>query len=180
VKQLTELHGGDVRVESGGEGQGAAFTLALPIRALRTGLAAATRAAPEAHALDRIKVLLVEDDPDNREVLRRVLEQHHAVVSAIGSPIEALEMMPTIRPNVLVSDIGLPEMDGYELIRRVRRIGPGLGGGVPAVALTAHASHDDRMQALRAGYQAHIAKPVAPGELVATIASLAGLVSRQA
>jgi CheY-like chemotaxis protein len=88
-------------------------------------------------------------------------------------------MLPTLRPSVLVSDIGLPEIDGYELIRRVRRIGSESGGGVPAIALTAHASTDDRTRALRAGFQAHIAKPVSPGELVATIASLAGLMARQ-
>ena len=87
-------------------------------------------------------------------------------------------MIAKVHPNILVSDIGLPEIDGYELIRRVRRIDSGAGGGVPAIALTAHASSNDRMQALRAGYQAHIAKPVSPGELVATIASLAGLVAR--
>jgi PAS domain S-box-containing protein len=178
VKQLAELHGGEVRVESGGEGQGATFTLALPIRALRTDAQVATRPEPEAHALDRVTVLVVEDDPDNREVLRRLLEQHRAAVFATGSADEALAMMPTVRPNILVSDIGLPEVDGYELIRRVRQIDSASGGGVPAIALTAHASSDDRTQALRAGYQAHIAKPVAPGELVATISSLAGLVSR--
>ncbi|HXK20681.1 MAG TPA: PAS domain S-box protein, partial [Polyangiaceae bacterium] len=180
VKQLAELHGGEVRVESGGEGQGATFTMALPIRALRTDDAAATPAEPEAHALDRVTVLLVEDDPDNRDVLRRLLERHHAAVVATGSAGEALQMMPTVRPNVLVSDIGLPEVDGYELMRRVRSIESESGGGVPAIALTAHASTDDRTRALRAGFQAHIAKPVSPGELVATIASLAGLMAKQA
>ena len=180
VKQLAELHGGDVRVESAGEGQGATFTLALPIHALRSDVSATTHAEPEAHALGHVTVLLVEDDPDNREVLRRLLEQHDAAVIATGSPAEALEMMPTVRPNVLVSDIGLPEIDGYELMRRVRRIDAESGGGVPAIALTAHASTADRTRALRAGFQAHIAKPVSPSELVATIASLAGLVARQA
>jgi PAS domain S-box-containing protein len=178
VKQLAELHGGSVRVESEGEGQGAKFTLTLPIRALRSN-AAVTRAEPEARALDHVTVLLVEDDPDNREVLRTLLEQHHAEVAATGSADEALQMMPSLRPTVLVSDIGLPEIDGYELIRRVRQI-DSEAGGVPAIALTAHASSDDRTRALRAGYQAHIAKPVSPGELVATVASLAGLMARQA
>jgi PAS domain S-box-containing protein len=179
VKQLVELHGGEVRVESQGEGKGATFTLALPIRALRSDVAAATRVEPEARALDCLTILLVEDDPDNREVLRRLLEQHRATVYATGSAGEALEMMPTVRPNVLVSDIGLPGIDGYDFIRRVRRIDPTSGGGVPAIALTAHASSHDRTRALRAGYQAHIAKPVSPGELVATIASLAGLMMRR-
>jgi PAS domain S-box-containing protein len=179
VKQLAELHGGGVRVESRGDGQGATFTLALPVSALRAD-AATTRAEPDVHlSLDQVKVLLVEDEPDNREVLRRVLEQHHASVSTAASAHEALEMMPKVRPSILLSDIGLPEMDGYELIRRVRQIDAASGGRIPAIALTAHASSDDRTKALRAGYQAHIAKPVQPRELVATIVSLAGLIAGQ-
>jgi PAS domain S-box-containing protein len=178
VKQLAELHGGSVRVESAGEGQGATFTLALHIRALRTDAAAVARAEPDPHALNGIKVLLVEDEPDNREVLRTLLEQHEAVVCAASSADEALQLMPAFGPNVVVSDIGLPGIDGYEFIRKVRHMAPSSSAGVPAIALTAHASSDDRTRALRAGFQAHISKPVAPGELVATIASLAGLTVR--
>jgi PAS domain S-box-containing protein len=178
VKQLAELHGGHVRVESGGEGQGATFTLALPVRALRTGLEAERRQWAGAQ-LNKIKVLLVEDEVDNREVLRTLLEQHHATVAVAGSAHEALEMMPTVQPNILVSDIGLPEIDGYELIERIRQRDSASSGHIPAIALTAHASADDRTKALRAGFQAHIAKPVEPSELVATIASLTGLMGRQ-
>src|SRR5262249_49212965 len=157
VRQLIELHGGKARVESLGEGQGATFTLALPIHAVRPS--AATRVESEVKIdLDRVNVLLVEDDPDNREVLRTVLEQHHASVSATASALEALEVLPKARPKILISDIGLPDIDGYELIRRIRRLDPSEGGRIPAIALTAHASSEDRTKALRAGFQAHIAK----------------------
>jgi CheY-like chemotaxis protein len=153
VKQLIELHGGRVSVESLGEGQGATFTLALPIRAVRSQ-ATTKREEPEATvALDRVKVLLVEDDADNREVLRTILENYHAQVFAVASGPQALEMMSTLRPNILVSDIGLPDdMDGYELVRRIRQLEPAGGGRIPAIALTAHASSEDRTKALRAGY----------------------------
>jgi PAS domain S-box-containing protein len=180
VKQLVELHGGQARVDSGGEGQGATFTLAFPVRALR-GEAIATPAETDPRSsLDHLRVLLVEDDSDNREVLRRLLEQHHAAISTAGSANEALEMMPTVRPSILVSDIGLPGIDGYELIRRIRQMDAVSGGRIPAIALTAHASSADRTKALRAGYQAHITKPVEPRELLATIVSLTGLMSGQA
>jgi len=179
VKQLVELHGGHARVDSRGEGQGATFTLAFPVRALRgRAITTITESDPRG-SLDHLRVLLVEDDPDNRDVLRRLLEQHHALISMAGSAREALEMMPTVRPSILVSDIGLPGMDGYELIRRIRQLEQMSGGRIPAIALTAHASADDRTKALRAGYQAHITKPVEPRELVATIVSLTGLVSGQ-
>jgi PAS domain S-box-containing protein len=173
VRQLAEMHGGQVRAESDGEGKGSTFTLTLPIRALRTNVTAAKRAEPAPDALERIRVLVVEDDPDNREVLRRLLERHHAVVGAAGSAGEALEMLPRVQPHVLVSDIGLPGVDGYELIRRVRLLGGAVGETIPAIALTARASAEDRSRALRVGFQAHLAKPVAPGELVAAVASLA-------
>jgi PAS domain S-box-containing protein len=176
VRQLIELHGGHARVESLGEGRGATFTLALPIRAVRA--AAVMSQDPDVMVvLDHVNVLLVEDDPDNREVLRTILEQHHASVSATASAREALEILSSARPNILISDIGLPDIDGFELIRRIRQLDPSEGGRIPAVALTAHASAEDRTKALRAGFQAHIAKPVDPRELVASIASLAGLMA---
>jgi CheY-like chemotaxis protein len=141
VKQLAELHGGRVKVESKGEGHGAKFTIALPIRALRTESSPASLEPPT--PLDHVSVLLVEDDADNRDVLRRLLERHHASVAAVGSALEALELLTTMKPQILVSDIGLPEIDGYELIRRVRQLDPASGGRIPAIALTARASSDD-------------------------------------
>jgi signal transduction histidine kinase/ActR/RegA family two-component response regulator len=178
VKQLVELHGGHVTADSPGEGQGATFTIELPIQAVRNDV----RARVEEDGpppLEHIRVLLVEDDADNREALRTLLEQQHALVAAVGTAREALETLPSARPSILVSDIGLPDLDGYELMRRVRQLGPDAGGRVPAIALTAHASSDDRTKALRAGYQAHIAKPVEPRELVANIVSLTGLMGQR-
>ena len=176
VKQLVELHGGHVSVHSRGEGQGATFTIELPIQAVRTEPQA--RVVEEGvPPLDEVRILLVEDDADNREAIRTLLEQQHASVAAVATASEALEALPRARPSILVSDIGLPDIDGYELMRRVRQLDPDVGGRIPAIALTAHASSADRTKALRAGYQAHIAKPVEPRELVANIVSLMGLMA---
>jgi PAS domain S-box-containing protein len=176
AKELIELHGGRIRAESPGEGQGSTFTVALPVRALRAQ-PAPTRAQPERRvALNGVAVLVVEDDADNRDILRALLERHHATVFAASAAREALDLLAEHTPSIIVSDIGLPDMDGYELMRRIRGT-RGAGARIPAIALTAHAGADDRKKALRAGYQAHIAKPVERGELVATIASLMELVN---
>jgi PAS domain S-box-containing protein len=174
VKQLVELHGGTVRAESAGEGQGAAFSMVLPVRALRTSPSPARPGPERRGSLKGMKVLLVEDDADNREILKALLEDHHAEVWPAASAAEAFETFGQRRPHILVSDIGLPELDGYELIRRVRMMTG--GERLPAIALTAHASPADRTKAMRAGYQAHISKPVEPSELIATIVTLTHLV----
>jgi CheY-like chemotaxis protein len=123
-----------------------------------------------------VTVLVVDDEPDARQLVRRVLADAGASVSAVGSAAEALEALEQSRPDVLVCDIGLPGQDGYELIRRVRMLGQG-GARVQAVALTAFARLEDRTQAMLAGFQMHLAKPVDPRELVVTVASLAGRVA---
>jgi CheY-like chemotaxis protein len=114
---------------------------------------------------------VVDDEPDTRELLKAGLAQCGAEVVAAGSAAEALEAMRTAKPDLLISDIGMPEMDGYELIQRVRALSDAHGGGIPAIALTAYARVEDRMQALRAGYQMHVPKPVELAELVAVVAS---------
>jgi CheY-like chemotaxis protein len=119
-------------------------------------------------------VLVVDDEPDARTLIRRVLEDCDAVVSTAESAAQGLELLQSHRPDVLVSDIGMPEEDGYALIRKVRALGPERGGNVPAVALTAYARAEDRIRSVLAGYQMHVAKPVEPAELVTMVASLAG------
>ena len=178
VRHLVELHGGTVEVGSEGEGRGATFTVRLP---LRTGAAAepaeerpAQKAWNRPDLLAHLRVLVVEDEADTRELLVMALEQCGAEVLAFGSVPEALEAFDRELPHVLVSDIGVPEEDGYSLIRKIRSREPERGGDVPAAALTAYARSEDRQRALEAGFQTHLAKPVAPSELVAAVARLAG------
>ena len=129
--------------------------------------------------LEGIRVLVVEDEPDTRDFLKRLLEGHGAAVVAAGSVREALSLFKSERPDMLISDIGLPDVDGYDLVQQIREGGEGGRGGIPAIALTAYARAEDRMRAMRAGYQVHIAKPVEPVELLAAIASFAGLIEAQ-
>lgn len=184
VRHIVELHGGTVHVDSQGEGLGATFTVKLPLLTVyqRDGgqerVHPATRDAylsfdcPE--RLDGLKVLVVDDEADTRELLRVVLGRCGAEVTTAGSAEEALELLQHAWPDMLVSDIGMPGTDGYELIKRIRLLSPEREGKLPAVALTAYARAEDRLQVLRAGYQMHVAKPVELSELVAIVASLAG------
>jgi PAS domain S-box-containing protein len=185
VKHLAEAHGGSVHAYSAGTGQGASFTVELPLPAAPTQLAdeasssgagngneTASR-APGPPALLGVRVLLVEDDTDTLEMTKVFLKKNGAEVIAFSSAAAALEMLKGSRPDVIVSDIGMPEIDGYELMRRVRSLGAEAGGLIPAIALTAYATDADRLQALRAGFQTHVSKPVDPDALLAAIATLA-------
>jgi PAS domain S-box-containing protein len=182
VRHLVELHGGTVRAESHGEGQGATFTVLLPVAPVYQSSDQERRVHPAARdtlpsydcpeRLDGLKVLVVDDEPDTRDLLKAGLGQCGAQVTVVGSASEALEAIGNDVPDLLISDIGMPEEDGYELIRRVRELPADDGGKVPAIALTAYARVEDRMQALRAGYQMHVPKPVELAELVAVAASL--------
>ena len=124
--------------------------------------------------LTGIKVLVVDDEGDARDLVQRVLSDCNAEVFTAGSARDALLLMENERPNVLVSDIGMPDIDGYELLRRVRTLEQSTGGRIPAIALTAFARSEDRTRALRAGFLVHVSKPVEPSELVATVASVTG------
>ena len=126
-------------------------------------------------ALDGVRVLVVDDEPDARDLIRRMLEECKAEVVTAGSAAEAVLILETQQMHVLVSDIGMPEVDGYEFLRQVRMLKPENGGKIPAIALTAFARSEDRTRALMSGYQVHVAKPVEPAELIATVASVAGL-----
>jgi PAS domain S-box-containing protein len=187
VKQLVELHGGSVRVKSGGPGRGATFTVALPLTPIHPDTvpdagrrhSAGGGTAPPAPddaciRVDGVRVLVVDDEPDARTMVRRLLEDCGASVTTASTAQEALDAVRTHRPDVLVSDIGMPGEDGYALIRRVRSLGPGNGGETPAVALTAYARSEDRTRSVLAGYQMHVPKPVEASELIAIVASLAG------
>jgi CheY-like chemotaxis protein/two-component sensor histidine kinase len=182
VRHLVELHGGTVRAESHGEGQGSTFTVLLPVAPVYQNVDADERVHPAARdtlpayecpdRLDGLRVLVVDDEPDTRELLKVGIGHCGAEVMVAGSADEALEVMSKAVPDVLISDIGMPGEDGYDLIRRVRTLRAEDGGRVPAIALTAYARTEDRLQALRAGYQMHVPKPVELAELIAVAASL--------
>jgi PAS domain S-box-containing protein len=183
VRHLVELHGGTVRAESEGEGRGSTFTVLLPVAPVYAADPAEGRVHPAARdtlpafecpdRLDGLRVLVVDDEPDTREMLKTGLEHCGANVTTVGSAAEAFALIAGEPPHVIISDIGMPDEDGYDLIRKVRKLPPERGGRVPAIALTAYARAEDRMQALRAGYQMHVPKPVELVELAAVTASLA-------
>lgn len=181
VRHLVELHGGYVSADSPGEGQGATFTVRLPLQAtLSEGDAAAGHRAPPSGkqpTLRGVRLLVVDDEADTRELLAVLLEQLGADVTTAPSVGAALESLEHQVPDVLVSDLGMPEEDGYTLIRRVRELGVERGFWFPAVALTAYAQTRDKNRALSAGYQVHLSKPIEPAALVATVAELAGRTS---
>jgi PAS domain S-box-containing protein len=183
VRHLVEAHGGTVSAESAGPGLGSCFHVSLPLfqARARSRSSDAPRPVPRAAptlpvvaSLDDLRVLIVDDDADTLEVVKQLLEQAGARVRIAASTEEALEALRDSPPDVLVSDIGMPGLDGYELIRRVRRLAPEHGGRVPAAALTAFTQSDHRQQALAAGYQLYLAKPIEPAELAAAVARLAG------
>jgi PAS domain S-box-containing protein len=182
VRHLVEMHGGSVRAESAGEGKGSTFTVSLPAAPVSRGDAPHARTGERAtlppyacpERLDGLRILVVDDEPDTLEMLKFGLSQCGAEVSAASSAEEALAMLEGGACDVLISDIGMPVVDGYELIRRVRRLPHERGGRVPAVALTAYARIEDRLQALRAGFHMHVPKPVELAELIAVTASLVG------
>jgi len=178
VRHLVEAHGGTVAVESPGRGRGATFTVALPVHAARRAPAAGADAGEGAEragqGLVALKVLVVDDDADTLRAVKQLLEQAGAEVTAAASASEALAALERSLPDVLLSDIGMPGEDGFSLIKKVRGLDPARGGRVPAAALTAYTRSEDRRQALLAGYQMCLAKPVDPAELTAGVARLAG------
>jgi PAS domain S-box-containing protein len=181
VRNIVDLHGGTVRAESEGEGRGATFAVDLPLPADRVASGPEPPAVyrrPEAGSprlitLGGRRVLVVDDEADARDLLATILGRSGAEVTAVGSADEALATFRRWRPDVVVSDIGMPGDDGYVLIGKIRALAPEQGGRVPALALTAYARSEDRVRALEAGFHTHIAKPVDPLELTALIAGLA-------
>ncbi|HKP13324.1 MAG TPA: ATP-binding protein, partial [Blastocatellia bacterium] len=180
VRHLVELHGGTVTAESAGEDHGAVLRVKLPLMALPAGsyverpeTPPPTAPAQEAPDLSGLRVLVVDDEPDTREMLRVMIGKFGAQVKACASSREALSVFNEWPPDVIVSDIEMPDEDGYQLMRRIREFAPTRGGTTPAVALTAYARAEDRRRAMSAGYQMHVAKPADPLELALVIARLA-------
>jgi CheY-like chemotaxis protein len=177
-KQLVELHGGTIRAASAGEGHGSTFFVALPVSLMQSDIALEHPAVEAEGAqsmslprLEGVHAFVIDDEPDAREVLVRVLEGQGAVVTAFSSAQDALEALKTTRPVVIVSDIGMPGMDGYQMIRALRAT-ESRESRIPALALTAFARPEDRKRSLQAGFQAHLAKPFDVAELVLIIATL--------
>jgi PAS domain S-box-containing protein len=180
-RHIVELHGGTIEVKSKGEGQGSTFTVTLPVSPLRqASRKTSTRFTSSTHPpefeprpeLAGLRVLVVDDEKDGRDLVMAVLEKCGTIVTTADSAAAALAEIRANPPDVLLSDIGLPGEDGYELIRKVRALGHDEGAGIPAAALTAYARAEDRRKALDAGYMMHIPKPVEPAELIAVIANL--------
>ena len=183
VRHLVELHGGTVSAQSSGEKQGATFTVQLPLlenkdKQRGKGKDAKTNSFPSlpnnsnnpSSPLQGVRVLVVDDDTDSRDFLVFALEDFGAIATAVSCASSALEVLTTFQPDVLISDIGMPQVDGYSLMRQIRALPPEQGGDIPAIALTAYAGDRDRSLALAAGFQRHLSKPVMPDQLADVVA----------
>jgi len=184
AKSLVELHGGTISATSPGRGQGATFQICLPVAAVHEPVADRgshppsakspdEKAPPDAMSLDGLKLLVVDDEADARRLLKRVFSDHGGAVTLAVSAFDALELARRERYDIIISDIGMPQMDGYALMRQIREMPGERDRPTPAIALTAFARPDDRARALAAGYQIHTAKPVIPADLVSLVANLA-------
>ena len=182
VKQLVELHGGTIEGTSKGVGHGSEFVVKLPIgptpgsRPTETGkLVQVLKVQSQVVQLPSLsgrKVLVVDDEPDVRTLLKRVLEERGAEVFSANSVVEAIQLVPVCLPDIIISDIGMPDEDGYAFVRRLRSMSLAEGGATPAIALTAYARPEDRRLALESGFQHHLTKPIAPTDLLNLMASL--------
>jgi CheY-like chemotaxis protein len=176
------LHGGSVRAKSAGVGQGATFAITLPVSIVHALPDSGGRHHPTAEIscaslppphLSGVHVLVIDDDPDTLEMTKRILQGCQARVTTATSGAEGLDLLKQERPDVVLSDIGMPEMNGYEFVAKVRSLDREHGGTVPIAALTALARSEDRRRAMLAGFDIHLAKPVDPAEMIAVVARLA-------
>ena len=181
AKQLVELHGGTLHAKSDGAGRGATFIARLPIGAagrVAEHSADATRArsvvAPTDVHLGGLRIVIVDDEADARQLVHQLLADRGAEVHAAASAGEGLALVAALGPDLLLSDIGMPEFDGFDFIAQVRKLADRRASAIPAIALTAFARDEDRQQTLSAGYQLHLAKPVEPHELLAAVVRLVG------
>ncbi|MEH1766208.1 MAG: response regulator [Nostoc sp.] len=174
VRHLVELHKGTILAQSSGSGQGATFTVRLPLLQDNRGNREATGkiSSPIASTpLAGLRVLVVDDETDTRNFLSFMFEEYGAFATAVGSVDEALAVLEQTKPDILISDIGMSEQDGYTLIRKLRSLEPEKGGRIPAIALTAYTREEDRLEVLSAGFQQHLSKPIDPNKLIAAIAN---------
>ncbi|BDI20305.1 hypothetical protein ANSO36C_61070 [Nostoc cf. commune SO-36] len=178
VRHLVELHGGTVQADSPGEGQGATFTVSIPLlknsERISSGEVSQAEISTDDTLLAGVQILLVDDQADVREFFSFALEQYGATVTAVESANEALKTLVQLKPDILLSDIGMPVMDGYMLLREIRKLPPDKGGQIPAIALTAYAGEINYNQAMAAGFQKHLPKPVDPVDLATAIVNLIG------
>ncbi len=184
VRQLVSAHGGTVKAESDGPDRGTTFTVRLPAKSLvaAVGKGARSTSSMEPNAalksgvprLDGLRIVVIDDEEDALVLVGETLRERGAEVYCVASPAEAVDRVSDVRPDVIVSDIGMPQMDGYSLIRKIRALPGELGGRTPAVALTAYARGEDAQRAFAAGFQMHVAKPVEPVELATVVANLGG------
>lgn len=172
VRHLTELHGGTVQAESAGEGQGATFTVRLPLLPAPAALVDSGMAVAGTVSLTDVPILVVDDEADMCDLMSFLLKQQGAKVCVARSAQEALVALDTFQPAIMISDIGMPQVDGYMLMRQIRQRSPEHGGQIPAIALTAYAGEADQKQALEVGFARHLAKPVNSDELIAAIVAL--------
>ncbi|MEH1988650.1 PAS domain-containing protein [Nostoc sp.] len=173
VRQLVEAHGGTITADSAGEGLGATFTVQLPLLNFEPEIKQPDELSQPALELTGIRVLTVDDDADARELLTVLLAEYGAKVLTVSSAAEVLANLESFQPDVLVSDIGMPEVDGYSLIQQIRALTAERGGEIPAIALTAYARIEDSLRAITSGYQRHVTKPLDPEELVQAVVALA-------
>lgn len=172
VRYLVELHGGTVSAQSPGVGLGSTFTVMLPVKSAEEPLANEGVSPHTLPDLDGIKVVVVDDEGDSRELIGFILQEFGASVQTFSSALAALDAFKLQPPDVIVSDIGMPSMDGYMMMQKIRSLPPEQGGKVKAIALTAYAGETDRQQVLLAGFEQYITKPLDPGQLVQAIANL--------
>jgi CheY-like chemotaxis protein len=171
------MHGGVVAADSRGEGTGTVFTVTLPSLTLLGDAADSSgNEVPDTRSsnadISGCRVLIVEDDRDSREMLAVLLKAHHAETMTAANAIEALDKIPSFKPDILISDLGMPQIDGYDLIKRIRSMSPDQGGRIPAIALTGYAGPEESKRVHSAGFDSHIPKPVDQEKLINTISSM--------
>lgn len=172
VRHLVEAHGGTIYADSPGEGQGATFIIQLPLLDAESEQPTSERVSSDDLDLTGVRILAVDDEPDARELLTVLLTQYGAEVLTVTSATEVLANLESFHPDVLISDIGMPEMDGYMLMRQIRALPPEKGGQILAIALTAYAREEDYQQAIASGYQRHLTKPLDLDQLVQVVVEL--------